>query len=159
MDIDEIAHALSNICRFGGHVPIFYSVAQHSVHVSECLEEMKEEPGRQLTGLLHDAAEAYLGDMIRPLKYSGFFDGFKTLEQLWERAIEDALNIELSPLPSVVKIADDRLLITERRDLLVSGPEVAWSERSYSPWEKKIVPLEPVAARRLFLGRFAELAR
>jgi hypothetical protein len=61
--LEDIAHALSNVCRYTGHVREFYSVAEHSVHVSwSC------EPEDALWGLLHDASEAYLADMARPVK-------------------------------------------------------------------------------------------
>lgn len=67
-DIDDIAHALGNVCRFGGHVPHFYSVAEHSVRVMRHVSHLPYHV--QLAGLLHDAAEAYIGDMVRPLKRS-----------------------------------------------------------------------------------------
>ena len=63
IDIEDIAHGLSHVCRFAGHVPLYYSVAQHSLLVSELLDERTA-----MWGLLHDASEAYLHDLTRPLK-------------------------------------------------------------------------------------------
>ena len=63
IDIEDIAHGLSHTCRFAGHVPLYYSVAQHSLLVSELLDERTA-----MWGLLHDASEAYLHDLTRPLK-------------------------------------------------------------------------------------------
>ena len=72
IDIRDIAHALSNLCRFNGHVKKFYSVAEHCCHVSDLFDSKY----LRLVGLLHDASEAYLCDMPRPIKRS---DGFATL--------------------------------------------------------------------------------
>lgn len=68
VDVYDVARSLSHICRYNGHLPGFYSVAEHSVRVSEHLQTSGEDPLVCLTGLLHDAAEAYIGDMVRPIK-------------------------------------------------------------------------------------------
>src|SRR5690606_36354667 len=65
IDIRDISASLANVCRFGGHVETFYSVAQHSVFV--CRYVMKRDPSMGLAALLHDAAEAYIGDIMAPL--------------------------------------------------------------------------------------------
>ena len=66
--IEDIAHSLALQCRFNGHCPRFYSVAEHSVRVSELCEKIGYGREDCLMALLHDAAEAYLGDIIRPVK-------------------------------------------------------------------------------------------
>ena len=68
IDFMDIAHALSNQCRFSGHTKFFYSVAQHSVHVSEEVEAMGVMLEIQMLALFHDASEAYLCDMPTPIK-------------------------------------------------------------------------------------------
>lgn len=83
IDILDIAHALANLCRFNGHVKQFYSVAEHSCHVSDLLPQVWK-----LTGLLHDASEAYLCDLPRPIKRSpGFAEGYLRAERDLERVI------------------------------------------------------------------------
>lgn len=69
IDICDIAHALSNLCRFNGHTARFYSVAEHCLHVADLLEHMDCDRETVLAGLLHDAAEAYTGDIISPIKH------------------------------------------------------------------------------------------
>jgi hypothetical protein len=68
LNIDDIAHALSMICRFNGHISQFYSVAQHSVHVADIVATMTDDPKIIFQGLMHDAGEAYVGDVISPIK-------------------------------------------------------------------------------------------
>jgi len=79
--LNDVAAALSHVCRFGGHCRQFYSVAQHSIHVSRELPD--DKPRLQMLGLPHDAAEAYVGDIPRPLKAE--HDAFERIE---ERVLE-----------------------------------------------------------------------
>lgn len=142
--IEDIAHHLSLVCRFGGAVVEFYSVAQHSLIV----EEIK--PGLQ--SLLHDATEAYMGDMVRPLKLS--MPEYRAAEQnLWRVVCEKfALNPEMD---CELKRADNVALVTEMRDLLQKS-DYPWSIRE-QPLERKITPMPPKAAELAFLNRFEQL--
>jgi len=140
IDIRDIAHALALLCRFNGHCARFYSVAQHSVWVSrQCGDEA-------LIGLLHDAAEAYLGDIPTPVKHR--LPAFKTAEEKAEQAI--AARFGLQELGSLrVKAADAEALGLEKRHLLHSG-EADWAHLACETWE---------IAERNFLTRFEELTR
>lgn len=105
----DIAHALARTCRFNGHVGTFYSVAQHCLLVQHhAPEELK------LEALLHDATEAYLGDVIRPLKR--LLPAYKKIERQWEAIIAEKYKLDTSPAATqVVKALDRRALITERK--------------------------------------------
>ena len=150
--IQDIAHALAHVCRFGGHCRQFYSVAQHSLHVSRLVS-----PPRALAGLLHDATEAYLGDMVRPLKRS-MPDYRRAEHDLWA-VIARRFGVPVE-LPLEIKQADNVALMTERRDLLVPSPH-SWDSdgTDCAPDSEKIVPLPPSVARRRFLQRFSNLSR
>ena len=94
LDAGDIARALANQCRFGGHCRVFYSVAQHSVIVSRLVEERGGDVEDVFAALMHDAAEAYLGDMPHPLKHrSALGAAFKQAEEHLERAIRDRFGI------------------------------------------------------------------
>src|SRR3954469_23683409 len=89
LDIGDIARALANQCRFGGHCRVFYSVAQHSVAVSELVQQRGGDAEDVFAALMHDAAEAYLGDMPHPLKHrSALGATFKEVESHLEAAIQ-----------------------------------------------------------------------
>lgn len=107
VNIDDIAHALSRICRFGGHCAGFLSVAEHSVHVSRLVP-----PEFQLDALLHDASEAYLGDMCRPLKRMEEMQAYRDAEQRAERAVAEFFGLTY-PMPDVVRRADSERLKVE----------------------------------------------
>jgi uncharacterized protein len=146
--IDDIASALSNLCRFGGHVAAgFYSVAQHSVLVALSLPHNLRKQG-----LLHDAAEAYIVDVPRPIKRH--LINYDVAEARLASCIGDRFGVELCALPRAVSLADERALATERRDLLVPAP-MPWGEPQggrLEPWRAKITPWGPVEARKTFMG-------
>jgi len=154
--LDDIAAALGRICRFGGHLKAAmgtYSVAQHSVLVASLVP-----PDLRRAALLHDAAEAYVGDMIRPLKITAPLGAaFKVIERGVEKAI--AVRFGLSPddfhRPEV-KRADAIVLATERRDVMAPGP--SWGALTEAPMADRIVfGWNPDEARGTFLFFAREL--
>lgn len=151
IDIQDIAHALSNLCRFNGHVKKFYSVAEHSCFVSDVLPR-----NLRLNGLLHDASEAYLCDMPRPIKRSqGFADQYLAAEETLMRSIAVKFGFDY-PLYPIIHKADNALLGTEARQLMAPlHPE--WRDL-YEPVEGLVLPCwEPTRAREEFLRRYFEI--
>jgi 5'-deoxynucleotidase YfbR-like HD superfamily hydrolase len=158
--IEDIAHALSLLCRYAGHTKEFYSVAQHSVLVSDLLALNRDTAGRYaLPGLLHDAAEAYLIDLPQPVKsLPGLNGAYSDYEAKMDRAVRRALLPHLWA-PSgdeldFVKGADGVVARAEMRDLFPAGAFAARHTESDFP---TIVPLPPVAARELFLATYHRL--
>lgn len=147
--IEDIAHALSMQCRFSGHINSFYSVAQHSVLVSYICDSSDA-----LAGLLHDASEAYLVDIPRPIKKSGKFDNYLDFEIKMEKAIADRFNVP-DKMPPSVKMADDLLLSTEARDLLTPKRD-DW-QLLMEPLPFKIIPWSQQEAKNLFIKRYCQL--
>lgn len=148
IEIEDIAHALSNLCRYTGHVRDFYSVAQHSVGVSKIVPRQD-----MLAGLMHDATEAFVGDVARPLK--DMLPEYKTIERGIWKAI--AKRFDMSPeLPESVHHADLVMLATERRDLM--PPNGDWDIlKNVDPLSTFIVCVDPPSARSWFLKRWAQL--
>lgn len=105
IDITDIAHALSNIPRFGGHTSRPYSVAAHCVNCA-----MRVAPEHRLAALMHDAAEAYMGDMVAPLKRR--LPDFITMEKRLDRVIAQKFGYPY-PFPHEVKLADREMLERE----------------------------------------------
>ena len=151
-DVAVIGHALSNLGRFTGHTVQFYSVAQHSVLVSRALP-----PELALQGLLHDAAEAFLGDVAAPLK--AHLPNYREIEARVQLAINRHFGLpdELDPR---VKEADMVLLATEKRDLMPRNNGDAWAcLRGVPMLQQQIVPVGPEDARSMFAARWSQLQR
>lgn len=145
--IVDIAHALAHSCRFGGHCERFYSVAEHSVLCSHVVP-----PEDALAALLHDAAEAYVVDIPRPLK--PYLVGYKEIELKVWRAIAQRYGLP-EDLPPSVKLADNAVLLAEADQNMKPHP-APWNV----PGEAAAVPvrcLEPTKAKLAFLARFADL--
>jgi hypothetical protein len=146
--IEDIAHGLSNLCRYAGQCRSFYSVAEHSLHVSRVAK------GFELQALLHDAAEAFMGDITRPLKQ--LLPEFKRIEQEVERAILARYGLpEL--MPREVKWADLRVLAAEQAQIMPPGTD-AWARTDgIEPAAIKIEHMRPEQAKAAFLWRFQDL--
>lgn len=155
--VEDIAHALSNICRFGGHCRTFYSVAEHSVRVANLLATWGVSEKVQLWGLLHDASEAYLGDIPTPIKNQPAFAAYKEAEERLQRQICLRFKLPLEE-PKEVKKADRILLATEARDLM-PYKLAHWVEQleGTHPLYKRIYPLSATDAKTMFLSKFKEL--
>jgi len=150
--IEDIAHGLSMLCQFNGQCTRFYSVAEHSVHVS-----YEIAPELALAGLLHDAAEAYLGDVPSPLKRQ--LDQFKTFEDQMEIAIGKKFDIDLALFKGKeLKRADVQFLIDEKAVLMVDAPE-PWPPGAPEVKDTgRIRGWGPEVAKARFLERFGELS-
>lgn len=155
--IEDIAHSLSLLCRYGGHCKTFYSVAQHSLHVAVVISE--RFPLVRLFGLLHDAAETYLGDMITPLKER--IPAFRKYEnEIMVRILSKFCPRPPTPLEWIrVKRADARVLLGEAFFLMPSRGE-GWREDTIPAGlnaEPVIARATPKEAETLFLNQFLNL--
>ena len=150
--IEAIAHALANICRFGGHVRPFYSVAEHSVRVAA---SDYVPSWLKFDALMHDAAEAFVGDMPSPLKR--LIPEFRAMERRIMAAIEHRFGCYETD-HQLVKEADLVLLATERRDLMPAADYTGWELEDISPLAATIRPMKPSAAKEAFLLAFARYA-
>jgi 5'-nucleotidase len=154
-DIGDIARALGNLCRFGGHSRAFYSVAQHSVIVADLVERRGGDAEDVFAALMHDASEAYLGDMPHPLKHrSPLGAAFRAAEEHLERALREHFAIR-ADVPEI-KRADRALLATERRTF--SAESWHWPElEGVEALDLELTPWSPADAERAFAARYAEL--
>jgi uncharacterized protein len=162
INVLDIAHSLSMQCRWNGHCRKFYSVAEHSVYVSRLsvaylppilLNDFKQST--MLYGLMHDATEAYLTDIPRPIK--PFLKNYKEIEDRLHSVINERYSINTANvIQKAVKEADNALLWSER-EALMNKAHSSWGydsppEYKMSPHEIKALP--PEEAKNLFLETF-----
>jgi hypothetical protein len=144
----DIAHHLSMIPRFGGACPTFYSVASHSMYVADAVPR-----GLAIEGLLHDAAEAYVGDLIKCIKVH--CPDYSTIEARFEAAIRERFNLPAEQDPHVkreIKRADIAALLAERRDIFLDRREY---DEIAKAGERGCVALHPHDGKVAFL-RYAQ---
>ena len=156
--IEVVASALSKLCRYNGHVKRFYSVAEHCCLVSVLAPQAGDgHAGYALDGLLHDATEAFVGDMVSPLKR--MVPKYQKIEAKIERAIDKAFGTALATHAAApVKAADLEAFAFEVRSLMPGGltsyPEAPTPRRRASPWK---LGWDPERAEEEFLARYEEL--
>ena len=152
--IEDIAHALSMLCRFNGHCRKFYSVAEHSVHVSHEIA-----PRLALLGLMHDAAEAYLGDVPTPMKNR--LPAFSEAEDHLMELVSHTFGFDLPSSGSDDKLelkrADMQLLADEKEMLTRQEPK-PWPGLPAAHKVERIKSWSPAEAKQQFLARFGDLS-
>ncbi len=157
IDIRDIAHALSLIVRYGGQCREFYCVGQHSVAVSETLEDWGCSKEIQMWGLIHDASEGLgLNDIVAPVKSADCMAGYREAETRLMVAVCRRFGLPIAE-PERVRTADLVLRATEVRDLMPNRPG-HWADLTAKPLPRAIEPWAPSVAERAFLSRFEELA-
>lgn len=146
--IEDIAHGLAMTCRFAGQSRRYYSVAEHSVYVSRLVP-----PALAWDGLMHDAAEAFICDMAKPLKE--MLLDYKRIEKRVEAAIAGRHGL-IDPMPREIKIADIQMLRAEQLQIMRNNDDWHWTFDVPEP-DVTIAALGPYEAKALFLARVEEL--
>lgn len=169
VEIGAIAHHLATEARYGGATQhpkhrdrIFFSVAEHSVLTSLYVEFDLKEPEHALEALLHDASEAFIGDLIRPLKYDPEFRApFQKVEVRNETVIGQTFNL-IYPYPEAVKKADEAVCAAEVEQIVPKDPSDEWESGKLHDdsvvAKYPIQMLSPYDAKMLFLARFRQIA-
>jgi uncharacterized protein len=155
-DVRDIAHHLSLICRYGGASQFHYSVAQHSFLMAMAAHEATGDPVAALDALFHDAPEAYLGDIKRPIKVQ--LPTFSAIEKRVDKAIRWQMRERGVPVPikqtAIIREFDSRILVDERAQVMAPTP-FSWSCDGLEPLAVTIEPMEPVQAERHWLSALA----
>jgi len=147
IDLLDIYHPLSLLCRFNGNSLYFYSIAQHSVMVADKVFEETGCKSLAFPALMHDGAEAFLSDIPSPFK--ALFPDFKEVEIRMEEWLSRRFGFEY-PLDPIIKKHDLKALSTEMRDLMI----VCDNQNLPEPYPEKIIPLDFNESKKLFAQRF-----
>lgn len=174
IDVGDVACGLSRTCRYYGQVRQFYSVAQHCLLVEQAADD-----DLKMAALLHDASEAYLGDVSRHLKHSEYLRGYRVIEERWVDTVNRRFRLDLSEdQVHRIKLADDLVAVVERTVLRRGEPFVRdrdVPEAVLDRWVRQdleellalaerlpdkilaLSRLDPTAAEEQFLARFYRL--
>jgi len=144
IDIVDIAHSLAYSCRYGGHCKEFYSIAQHSVICSAYVPQEY-----QFEALMHDAAEAYIGDIVSPLK--GQLRNLPAIERVIEQSIANKFGL-IYPFPPVILKVDRQLALAERKFLF--NDLIPWDIHEDPLDLPKLAPWHPIQAESTFMQAF-----
>ena len=155
VDIRDIAHSLSNQCRFAGHVKMFYSVAEHSVRVARAVANAGGTAVEAQWGLMHDGHEYVLLDLPAPIKALPELAEYKKIGRHVQDTICEAFGLPLKE-PAIVKWADDALCQAEARDWM-SPLHEDWGGQKRAHADRIVRPLGPHAAYNMFMSTFHEL--
>lgn len=160
VSITDIAHSLSQECRYTGHTRMFYSVAEHSVLVAKGVKVLGGSLNEQRWGLLHDATEAYLSDISSPVKKHPSFTFYREVENRLMTAIAEHFKLE-GPEPDVVRFVDAQMIAFESMDeRIVACRNPNWPVIEQDPRLKDVIKVEcllPASAENAFMGFFKEL--
>lgn len=147
----DIAGALSKICRFGGQIESYYSVAEHCVLCSKVAEGDGLPLDTQIAALMHDAAEAFCGDMVKPLKV--MLPRYKEIEEASESVVAEKFTIDFRREESSIREIDHAMLIHERR-FMFSADNVVWTgEKDVRRLTIQIQNWRPDHAEAAFVNR------
>lgn len=158
VNIIDIAHSLSNQCRFTGHTREFYSVGQHSVLAAEMVvNDLGGGNDLAFIALLHDGSEAYLSDLSKPVKGAeGLGEVYTLVEDAIQATVAEAFGLRY-PFPDVVHKVDRALLRAEQRDLMAPADDLYERYPSLLKYDHPITGWAPTDAEGRFLALYTEL--
>lgn len=153
--IEDITGGLSKICRFGGQVKKFYSVAEHSVICESVAMVDGQSVDVRRAVLLHDAAESFVGDVVKPLKI--MLPEYSIIEDRIEAVIADKYHVDFNTNCTVIKEIDHAVLIAERRCLFDCDTVKWYGEDSVRRIDLAVRNLSPARAERAMLVAWQEV--